>query len=93
MSEDNRLHLTLDFVAFATILTIVFIVLKLTNTIDWSWWWVLSPVIISLGLTLIFYAILGIIALSVFVITAGVAAGSTIHNKLNVKGNHDKLKH
>ena len=25
-------------------LTIVFIVLKLTGLIYWSWWWVLSPV-------------------------------------------------
>lgn len=27
----------------AVILTIVFLVLKLTNVIEWSWWWVLSP--------------------------------------------------
>lgn len=26
-----------------TVLLIIFIVLKLTHTIDWSWWWVLSP--------------------------------------------------
>jgi len=26
------------------ILTIIFIVLKLTNNIDWSWWWVFSPI-------------------------------------------------
>lgn len=25
------------------VLAIVFIVLKLTGLIDWSWWWVLSP--------------------------------------------------
>ena len=25
------------------ILLVVFIVLKLTGTIAWSWWWVLSP--------------------------------------------------
>jgi len=31
---------------FTEILTIVFIILKLTNVIDWSWWWVLSPEII-----------------------------------------------
>ena len=31
----------------ASILTIVFVVLKLTHTIDWSWWWVLSPIWIS----------------------------------------------
>jgi hypothetical protein len=28
----------------ATLLTIAFIVLKLTHYISWSWWWVLSPV-------------------------------------------------
>lgn len=27
----------------AIVLTIVFIVLKLTHVINWSWWWVLSP--------------------------------------------------
>jgi membrane protein YdbS with pleckstrin-like domain len=31
----------------ASILTIIFVVLKLTDTIDWSWWWVLSPLWIS----------------------------------------------
>lgn len=30
-------------IGFTGILAIVFIVLKLTNNIDWSWWWVLSP--------------------------------------------------
>lgn len=29
------------------ILGIVFIILKLTKVIDWSWWWVLSPFWIS----------------------------------------------
>ena len=29
---------------FAGVLTIVFIVLKLTGYISWSWWWVLAPV-------------------------------------------------
>jgi len=31
----------------ASILTIVFVVLKLTDVVDWSWWWVLSPLWIS----------------------------------------------
>ena len=30
-------------VDFCGLLTIVFITLKLMNYIDWSWWWVLSP--------------------------------------------------
>ena len=42
-------------VSFSSLLTIVFIVLKLTGVIDWSWVWVLSPAWISLllGLALI----------------------------------------
>jgi len=30
--------------SFSSMLTIVFIVLKLCKVINWSWWWVLSPV-------------------------------------------------
>lgn len=26
-----------------TVLGIIFVVLKLVGTIDWSWWWVLAP--------------------------------------------------
>lgn len=29
---------------FGDILALIFITLKLCNVIDWSWWWVLSPV-------------------------------------------------
>ena len=35
------------------LLAISFIVLKLAKIIDWSWWWVLSPILIMLGLTII----------------------------------------
>jgi hypothetical protein len=34
----------------SSVLTIIFVVLKLVGTIDWSWWWVLSPTLISIGL-------------------------------------------
>lgn len=34
-------------IGFIGLLTIAFIVLKLTGYIDWSWWWVLSPIWIS----------------------------------------------
>jgi energy-coupling factor transporter transmembrane protein EcfT len=30
-------------IGFFGALTIAFIVLKLCNVIDWSWWWVLAP--------------------------------------------------
>jgi hypothetical protein len=34
-------------IGFTGLLTIVFIVLKLTNVISWSWMWVLAPIWIS----------------------------------------------
>lgn len=34
-------------IGFAGLLTILFIGLKLTGYITWSWWWVLSPLWIS----------------------------------------------
>ena len=37
-------------IGFLGLLTIVFITLKLTGFISWSWWWVLSPLIISVSL-------------------------------------------
>lgn len=38
-----------------TVLTLVFVILKLTGAIAWSWWWVLSPLWISAGLAIIFF--------------------------------------
>lgn len=46
------------------VLTIVFVALKLTRVIAWSWWWVLSPVLIELGI-----AIAAIILLAVLLLT------------------------
>ena len=34
-------------------LLVAFIVLKLCDVIDWSWWWVLSPVWIPAGLAVV----------------------------------------
>ena len=30
--------------SFSSILTLIFIVLKLCGVINWSWWWVLLPI-------------------------------------------------
>ena len=45
-------------IGFVGLLTIVFITLRLTHIIAWSWWWVLSPLWISI-------ALIGIIAILV----------------------------
>lgn len=43
------------------LLLIAFIILKLCKVITWSWWWVLSPIWIPLGLWLIIVLIVIII--------------------------------
>jgi hypothetical protein len=48
--SDKTTHYGLSF---TELLLIVFIVLKLTGVINWSWWWVLSPLWITLGIVLI----------------------------------------
>ncbi|TCP88946.1 transmembrane Fragile-X-F protein [Rhizobium sp. PP-CC-2G-626] len=45
-------------IGFAGLLTILFIGLKLTGHIDWSWWWVLSPLWISAILFLVAVAVI-----------------------------------
>ena len=48
---------------FSTILLVIFIVLKLAGIIHWSWWWVLSPLWIGLG-----------VVIAVFIVTAIIVA-------------------
>lgn len=45
-------------ISFTSLLAVAFIVLKLIGYIDWSWWWVLSPLWLPLvvGITIIFVA-------------------------------------
>lgn len=48
-------------ITFLQLLTIVFVVLKLTKYIDWSWWWVLAPLWAPVVLVIAVVFILGII--------------------------------
>lgn len=58
--EDNNSLINIDSI---DLITIVFVILKLTDVIDWSWWWVLSPILISFSLLIIVLVIALIIAL------------------------------
>lgn len=50
-------------IGFGGLLTIAFIVLKLTHVINWSWLWVLSPLWIGFAFWLVFVVlILGVVA-------------------------------
>ena len=41
-----------------SVLTLIFIVMKLSGTIDWSWIWVLCPVWVSVLFIVIFFAVI-----------------------------------
>jgi hypothetical protein len=45
-------HTSSGGIGFSGALTIVFITLKLANVINWSWWWVLSPLWITTAIVL-----------------------------------------
>lgn len=44
------------------LLTIAFVILKLVGVIDWSWWYVLSPLWIPLALGLSIFCIAFVVA-------------------------------
>jgi len=52
---DGANHVSLGFL---DVLTLIFITLKLTDVINWSWWAVLSPIWIQLVLIIITVIIL-----------------------------------
>ena len=54
--------------SLSAVLFIVFLVLKLTGNIDWSWWWVTSPLWIpfAIGLALVGVVFLVIVTALIF---------------------------
>ena len=65
MSDNQTVYNSSGGIGFTGALTIAFIVLKLTGVIDWSWWWVLSPLWIGFLLFIGLMLILGVILLIV----------------------------
>ena len=49
-------------IGFFGLLAIVFITLKLTGYITWSWWWVLAPLWGPLAVVLVIFLLIVIIA-------------------------------
>ncbi len=44
-------------IGFCGLLTIAFVILKLTHYIDWSWWWVASPLWIPLAIVIFVFLV------------------------------------
>ena len=52
-----------------TILFVVFLVLKLTGNIDWSWWWVTSP--LWLPIAILFTVVFVLLAMGIIMLYMG----------------------
>ena len=61
MAENSGNNNSSGGIGFFGLLTIVFITLKLCKVIDWSWWWVLAPILIPTGLMLCVLLFLGVV--------------------------------
>lgn len=57
-------------IGFCGVLAILFIGLKLTDNIDWSWLWVLSPLWIPPAIILTILVLVGVVAVGFFAIAA-----------------------
>ena len=56
---------TTSGIGIGTILFLIFMTLKLTGDIDWSWWWVTAPLWIPLAVGI---TIMGIATLIAFIL-------------------------
>lgn len=65
-NNENKTVVKKQGLSLSTVLTLIFIVLKLIGVIDWSWVWVLAPFWIGAIISLVF----GLVALLMTVIAA-----------------------
>lgn len=75
MSTKDSVSFKAPGVGFAGLLTLIFVTLKLTGVITWSWVWVLSPLWITAILSVLFLLVFLLIALVVFLVTDGKRRG------------------
>ena len=62
-NKDYEMKSTSGGIGFVGLLQVAFIVLKLCHVINWSWFWVLSPLWISAAATILIILFIFIIAL------------------------------
>ena len=56
--DNNKTNVTYHGIGFADALCLIFITLKLTHVVDWSWWIVLSPIWVTLLIVIVIVTIL-----------------------------------
>ena len=57
--------------SLTTMLFVVFLVLKLTGNIDWSWWWVTSPLWLPIAILIGFVALIITVGIILVVLNKG----------------------
>ena len=68
--RNNNNYIVFDIVAsFTGLLFIVFLILKLTHTIDWSWLWIFSPLWIPVAAALLYVTVLSVYAVIIAIFT------------------------
>jgi hypothetical protein len=58
MAEKNQSN----GIGLGTLLFLIFLILKLTDNIDWSWWWVTAPLWIPLAIVSAIAVIAAVVA-------------------------------
>ena len=71
MTTTTKESSTTTGIGFTGFLTLIFVTLKLTGVIAWSWWWVLSPLWIGALTGVVYMACVGLFVLFVALIWGG----------------------
>ena len=72
MENKNKTLIKIPLVSiWYVILTLIFILMRVTNIIDWSPLWILSPLWIPLGLTIGIFSLIYIIFGIIYVLAGG----------------------
>lgn len=60
----------ISLIGLGFIVSLVFMILKLTGVITWSWFWVAFPLMVGVALTLVVLIVVLLIALVACIVTA-----------------------
>lgn len=66
MEEKSLINVSLP--GLPTILFLIFLILKLTDNIDWSWWWVTAPLWIPASIFCAVVVFILFIMLAIYII-------------------------
>ena len=67
MNSDNQNKYVIQLYP-SSMLTIVFFIAKIFDKIDWSWWWIFSPLWIPISIILGILVVIGLIYLGTIII-------------------------